>query len=115
MASRYEEDILGSTTIGFPGVSFYEGPGDTSQLGSGYVYLDDVAGSREVASNASRIESWRRTPMYRMYQEVNVLSLNCFNGYFSLRAPYVRISSAAVRPTRSKDLIFTISYGDCGA
>lgn len=70
LASRYEEDLLGTTTIGFPGVSFNEGPGDTSQLGSGVVFLDDAAGSREVTANASRIEGWRRTAMYRMYQEV---------------------------------------------
>lgn len=70
LASRYEEDILGATTIGFPGVPFSEGPGDTSVLGSGIVFLDDVAGSREVTTNASRIEGWRRTPMHRMFQEV---------------------------------------------
>jgi hypothetical protein len=69
LSSRYEEDILGATTIGFPGVLFSEGPGDTSQLGSGIVFLDDVAGSREVTANASRIEGWRRTPMHRMFQE----------------------------------------------
>ncbi|KAI9509047.1 spindle pole body interacting protein [Russula earlei] len=69
LASRYEEDILGSTTIGFPGIPFSEGPGDTSQLGSGIVFLDDVAGSREVTANSSRIEGWRRTQTYRMFQE----------------------------------------------
>jgi hypothetical protein len=70
LASRYEEDTLGTTTIGFPGASFNEGPGDSSQLGSGIVFLDDAAGSREVLANASRIEGWRRTAMYRMFQEV---------------------------------------------
>jgi len=70
LASRYEEDTLGTTTIGFPGSSFFEGPGDTSQLGSGIVFLDDAAGSREVVANTSRIEGWRRTAMYRTFQEV---------------------------------------------
>jgi len=69
LASRYEEDVHGGTTIGFPGVAFNEGPGDTSQLGSGMVFLDDVTGSREVMAYASRIEGWRRTAMYRMFQE----------------------------------------------
>jgi hypothetical protein len=78
MASRYEEDTIGSTTIGFPGAPFNEGLGDTSQLGSGIVFLDDVVGSREVAANASRIEGWRRTPMYRTFQEVNLSLLKCF-------------------------------------
>ena len=39
LASRYEEDTLGTTTIKFPGSSFTEGPGDTSQLGTGIVFL----------------------------------------------------------------------------
>lgn len=70
LASRYEEDNLGTTTVGFPGASFNEGPGDSSQLGSGKVFLDDAAGSREALANSSRIEGWRRTAMYRMFQEV---------------------------------------------
>jgi len=71
LASRYEEDVHGTTTIGFPGVPFSESPGDTSQLGSGIVFFDDVAGSREVMANTSRIEGWRRTATYRMFQEVS--------------------------------------------
>ena len=82
MASRYEEDTIGSTTIGFPGAPFNEGLGDTPQLGSGIVFLDDVVGSREVAANASRIEGWRRTPMYRTFQEVNLSLLKCFKRGF---------------------------------
>lgn len=70
LASRYEEDTQGTTTIGFPASPFNEGPGDTSQLGSGVVFIDDAAGSREVMANASRFEGWRRTPMYRAFQEV---------------------------------------------
>lgn len=70
LASRYEEDTLGTTIIGFPSVPFNEGPGDTSQLGSGVIFLDDVAGSKEVTANVSRIEGWRRTPMHRIFQEV---------------------------------------------
>jgi hypothetical protein len=56
--------------IGYPGVSFTEGTGNTSHLGSGIDFLDDAAGSREVLANASRIEGWRRTAMYSMRQEV---------------------------------------------
>ena len=70
LASRYEEDVLGATTICFPGVSFIDGTGESSHLGSGIDFLDDTAGSREVLANASRIEGWRRTAMYRMRQEV---------------------------------------------
>jgi hypothetical protein len=70
LASRYEEDTHGTTTIDFPTSPFNEGPGITSQLGSGVVFIDDVAGSREVMAYASRFEGWRRTPMYRTFQEV---------------------------------------------
>jgi len=83
LASRYEEDILGATSIGFPSVPFNEGPGDTSQLGSGVIFLDDVAGSREVTANASRIEGWRRTPTHHMYQEdfKRSLAVNAIRGF----------------------------------
>ncbi|KAI0261594.1 spindle pole body interacting protein [Gloeopeniophorella convolvens] len=75
LASRYEEDVLGTTNIGFPSVSFAEGPLETPQLGSGIVFSDEAAGSREVLANASRIEGWRRTAMYRVYQEDFKLNL----------------------------------------
>lgn len=70
LASRYEEDVLGMTTIGYPSTVFSEGPGDSSQLGSGMVFLDEAAGAREVTANASRIEGWRRTKTYHYFQEV---------------------------------------------
>jgi len=83
LASRYEEDVHGTTTIGFPGVPFSEGPGDTSQLGSGIVFLDDVVGSREVIANTSRIEGWRRTATYRIFQEdfKRGLTTSAFRGF----------------------------------
>ncbi|KAI0266905.1 spindle pole body interacting protein [Russula aff. rugulosa BPL654] len=83
LASRYEEDVIGATTIGFPSVPFNEGPGDTSQLGSGVIFLDDIIGSREVTANASRIEGWRRTPTHRMFQEdfKRSLATNAVRGF----------------------------------
>lgn len=83
LASRYEEDVLGATTIGFPSAPFNEGPGDTSQLGTGVIFLDDVAGSREVTANSSRIEGWRRTPTHRMFQEdfKRSLAVNAIRGF----------------------------------
>ncbi|KAI0064359.1 spindle pole body interacting protein [Artomyces pyxidatus] len=83
LASRYEEDVLGTTTIGFPSATFIEGPGDHSHLGSGIVFLDEAAGSRELAANASRIEGWRRTATYHGYQEQfkRSLSVNAIQGF----------------------------------
>ncbi|KAF8343108.1 docking domain of Afi1 for Arf3 in vesicle trafficking-domain-containing protein [Cantharellus anzutake] len=59
LAARYEEEIHGSTKIGFPTISCSEG-----QLGSGFS-LDDM---KELTANAGRIEGWRRTPCYEYYK-----------------------------------------------
>jgi len=95
--------VLGATTIGFPGVSFTEGPGDTSHLGSGIVFLDDAAGSREVLANASRIEGWRRTAMHRICQEVIVTDALQTVDYANWAYPRVKqdfkhsLASSAIR------------------
>ncbi|TFY69315.1 hypothetical protein EVG20_g3200 [Dentipellis fragilis] len=69
LASKYEEDVLGLTTIGYPSASFNEGHGDHPQLGSGIVFIDEGAGQRELAIHASRIEGWRRTKTYQYFQQ----------------------------------------------
>ncbi|KAI0044953.1 spindle pole body interacting protein [Auriscalpium vulgare] len=83
LASRYEEDMLGVTTIGYPSSTFNEGPGDSSHLGSGIVFFEDAAGSRELTANISRIEGWRRTATYHIYQEEfkRSLSTNAIQGF----------------------------------
>lgn len=71
LAARYEEDVLGlNTTIGYPNEPYQELPGDEPRLGSGLCFTDDPAGARELASNASRIEAWRRTESYTLWQHV---------------------------------------------
>ena len=62
--------MLKTTTVGYPTVAFTEGPGDSSHLGSGTDFLDDVSGSQEVIANSSQIDGWWRTAMYHMRQEV---------------------------------------------
>ncbi|KAK7676155.1 hypothetical protein QCA50_020866 [Cerrena zonata] len=70
LAARYEEDVLGQqTAIGFPSSQYSERIGDHPRLGSGLSFTDDAAGARELASNASRIEAFRRTESYHLYQE----------------------------------------------
>ena len=59
LASRYEEVATGSTTLGFPSAPFVEG-----SLGKGFVFPDETMAARELATNASRIEGWRRTKSY---------------------------------------------------
>ncbi|THH32077.1 hypothetical protein EUX98_g2113 [Antrodiella citrinella] len=52
LASRYEEDVLGiNTTVGYPGGSYTERSSENSHL-----------------ANASRIEAFRRTEIYELYQ-----------------------------------------------
>ncbi len=74
MASRYEEDLLGSTTIGYPSTTYTERPGEKPRLGSGAFFTDDTACTKELAINAGRIEAWRRTECYRLYQAVRAFS-----------------------------------------
>lgn len=65
LAARYEEDVLGSTQIGYPSMTFSDG-----HLGSGMV-LDDALGARELTGNATRIEGWRRSDSYDYYKTVS--------------------------------------------
>ncbi|KAI0346507.1 spindle pole body interacting protein [Trametopsis cervina] len=70
LAARYEEDVLGLTTnIGYPSAPYSESPGEEPKLGSGLAFTDEAAGVRELAANASRIEAWRRTESYTLWEE----------------------------------------------
>lgn len=75
LAARYEEDVLGITTsIGYPTATYTEHyGGEESQLGSGICFSDDAARARELAVNTSRIEAWRRTESYQLFQIVSQL------------------------------------------
>lgn len=64
LAARYEEEVLGPTKIGYPNIPFQDG-----HLGSGISFSDDAAAMRELASNANRIEGWRRTNSYHYFQQ----------------------------------------------
>jgi hypothetical protein len=65
LASRYEEEITGSTNFGFPSAPFAEIPGQLPRLGSGIAFSDEATCLRELAANAHRIEAWRRTNSYK--------------------------------------------------
>lgn len=65
LASRYEEEVTGSTPFGFPSAPFTEIPGQLPRLGSGIAFNDDLTCLRELAANAHRIEAWRRTTSYK--------------------------------------------------
>ncbi|KAF8070707.1 docking domain of Afi1 for Arf3 in vesicle trafficking-domain-containing protein [Lyophyllum atratum] len=65
LASRYEEEVTGSTKIGFPSSSFTELPGRHPQLGSGIAFPDEATCVKELTANAQRIEAWRKTNSYQ--------------------------------------------------
>ncbi|KAG6866777.1 hypothetical protein C0991_011436 [Blastosporella zonata] len=67
LASRYEEEVHGSTKIGFVSSSYSEQPGRRAQLGSGIAFIDEAAGVRELMANAQRIEAWRKTNSYEYF------------------------------------------------
>lgn len=71
LASRYEEEVTGSTKFGYPSSSFTEFPGRLPQLGSGIAFNDEATCLRELSANAQRIEAWRKTNSYQYCVAVN--------------------------------------------
>lgn len=65
LASRYEEEITGTTAFGFPSLHFSETPGRPPKLGSGIAFSDDTTCLKELAANSHRIEAWRKTNSYK--------------------------------------------------
>lgn len=63
LASRYEEDTIGTTKFGYPSCAF-DSRLPNPRLGSGIVFNDDSAGRKELAANSHRIEAWRKTNSY---------------------------------------------------
>jgi hypothetical protein len=81
VAARYEEEVRGSTTIGFPSQTYSVERG----LGSGIMFTDDGAGQRELLANASRIEGWQKTNAYRYFEIVSA----CFANFQYVSEIYV--------------------------
>ncbi|KAL0067388.1 hypothetical protein AAF712_005617 [Marasmius tenuissimus] len=68
LASRYEEEVTGTTTIGWPNSPFVEGSSSRPpQLGSGVVFNDEQTGMKELTANAHRIDAWRKTNSYHYF------------------------------------------------
>jgi hypothetical protein len=116
LAARYEEDTYGMTKLSYPSVSFSLGM--PSQLGSGILFGDEVTCVRELSSNASRIEGWRKTNSYQHCMAVCCL----FNTATLLRFPfnnaarsllYYRISENIKLPKLSRGLTSFISFSGC--
>lgn len=100
LASRYEEVATGSTALGFPTVPFSEG-----SLGSGVVFPDETLFTKELSTNASRIEGWRRTKTYQYCTTVRTMCIYLDDVLQSDRT----FKNIAPR-TRSKGSISCISF-----
>jgi hypothetical protein len=72
LASRYEEEVFASTSIGYPSISY--SPANGGRLGSGAVFSDDASRQREMAANIGRIEGWRMTRSYQLWRQVSSAS-----------------------------------------
>ena len=75
LASRYEEEITGTTTFGYPSAPFTEIPGRPPKLGSGMAFADESNCLKELVANAHRIEAWRKTNSYNYLVMVCSLSI----------------------------------------
>lgn len=62
LTARWEEEVLGSTTIEHPSRQFSEG-----HLGSGVAFADEALVAREMPSNSWRVSTWRKTSYYESY------------------------------------------------
>lgn len=60
-----------STMVGWPSSLYTERP-EGRKLGSGIAFVDEASCARELAHNAARIEAWRRTESYTLYQIVRI-------------------------------------------
>jgi hypothetical protein len=80
LASRYEEDKTGSTSIGFPSSVFVPATRTTpARLGRGAVFSEDeVVNLAEMSASLGRIEGWRSTSSYVTFRNVrySLLVLN---------------------------------------
>ncbi|KAK4053372.1 hypothetical protein OIV83_001536 [Microbotryomycetes sp. JL201] len=66
LASRHEEEVSGGvTTIGWPSIPF-----SSAGLGSGLALADDGLALREMQANVGRIEGWKGTASYALYQKL---------------------------------------------
>ncbi|CCA78058.1 hypothetical protein PIIN_01734 [Serendipita indica DSM 11827] len=68
LASRYEEDTLRLTYVGYPCAQYtFNNRTGQSTLGSGIRFADEFTGLRELSLNAARIEGWRKSPSYEYW------------------------------------------------
>jgi len=110
LASRYEEEITGTTTFGFPSLHFSETPGRPPKLGSGIAFSDDTTCLKELGANSHRIEAWRKTNSYKYLVVVRPkLILNICSALF-ICLLWCRITQNIKPTVQSKVLTYSINY-----
>ena len=84
IASRYEEDTLRLTYVGYPCAQYLSNSRTgQSTLGSGIRFSDEVTGLRELSLNAARIDGWRKSPSYEYWVQVSVPQFSSITSYIT--------------------------------
>jgi hypothetical protein len=113
LASRYEEEITGATTFGFPSSHFSEPPGRPPKLGSGIAFNDDTTCLKELAANSHRIEAWRKTNSYKylvMVRPRSTVWVSICSALFTLFFLWCRIMQSIKPIIQSKVLMCSTNY-----
>ncbi|KAL7423106.1 hypothetical protein Q5752_002405 [Cryptotrichosporon argae] len=106
LASYQEFIATGTTRIGWPAQAWRDG-----QLGSGAVFADEQARSREMWANGHRIDAWRRTKSYRLFQKDWARDAPRREIGFDLQHQVSRLRVAKNMPGREADAIFAALAG----
>lgn len=108
LASRYEEETQGSTSIGYPSHFFLENaPGRPAQLGSGVIFNDEQTGMKEISGSAPRVEAWRKTNSYQYFMQVTISGLSSEETKLKVCAQDFK-KSISSNPIRGFDVVHQI-------
>lgn len=102
LAARYEQDVIGSTKIGYSSRSASQG-----QLGSGMTFPDDATKAKEMHLNLYRIEGWRKSKSYQYWKSdfQADLAYRAIKG-FDLHHQLSRLRNAKDMPEVEAELIY---------
>ncbi|KOS18517.1 Protein mesA [Escovopsis weberi] len=108
IAAQFEESVYGSSALHPSGEGHDLPMGAIS--GHGFVWTDDTAKYRELASNAARIEGWRNTRSYYSFIEDISRSYNArpLKG-LDLAHMHDRLRLQRLTPDQSRDIYLTLN------
>ncbi|KAM0131740.1 hypothetical protein ACHAP3_006736 [Botrytis cinerea] len=116
ISAQFEESVYGASAL-YIGVEKAE-PGNENVSGHGYVWPDDHAKFRELASNVNRIEGWRATRSYYSFKQ-DLVQLYNFRPLKALDLHHLhdRLRMTKLTPGASRDIYvamerYTHSYDE---